>query len=130
MLDKLEAINQRFEEVSQLLIQPDVASDMKKFKSLNKEYKDLTKIVDEYKIYRNVVSNIDTNKNILATEKDDELREMAKMDLDDLLEQKEQLEEKIRLRREEVREVRKALLMERVLLFLVIIFAATMARYS
>ena len=97
MLDKLEAIKLRWEEVERELSDPATISDMKRFAQLNKEYKDLGKIVDEYKIYRNVVSNIETNKEILATEKDDELREMAKMDLDELLEQKESLEEKIRL---------------------------------
>lgn len=97
MLEKLEAIKLRWEEVERDLSSPQAMSDMKRYAQLNKEYKDLTKIVDEYKIYKNVVSNIETNKNILGTEKDDELREMAKMDLDELLEQKEQLEEKIRL---------------------------------
>ncbi|HEY1007510.1 MAG TPA: peptide chain release factor 1 [Sphingobacteriaceae bacterium] len=97
MLDKLEAIKLRWEEVERDLSSPQAMSDMKRYAQLNKEYKDLTKIVEEYRVYKNVVSNIDTNKSILANEKDDELREMAKMDLDELLEQKEQLEEKIRL---------------------------------
>jgi peptide chain release factor 1 len=70
---------------------------MKRFATLNKEYKDLGKIVDEYKIYKNVVSNIESNKQILATEKDEELKEMAKMELDELIPQKEELEEKVRL---------------------------------
>ncbi|WP_276498461.1 peptide chain release factor 1 [Pontibacter litorisediminis] len=96
MLDKLEAINQRFEEVSQLLIQPDVASDMKKFKALNKEYKDLDKIVTEYKKYRNVLSNIDNAKQVIATEKDEDFREMAKEELDELLPQREQMEETLK----------------------------------
>ncbi|AKD02760.1 peptide chain release factor 1 [Pontibacter korlensis] len=93
MLDKLEAINQRFEEVSQLLIQPDVASDMKKFKTLNKEYKDLDKIVTEYKKYKNILSNIDNAKQVIATEKDEDFREMAKEELDELIPQREQMEE-------------------------------------
>ena len=92
MLDKLEAINQRFEEVSQLLIQPDVASDMKKFKALNKEYKDLDKIVVEYKKYLNILSNIDNAKQVIATEKDEDFREMAKEELDELLPQREEME--------------------------------------
>ncbi|MHA6248529.1 peptide chain release factor 1 [Pontibacter sp. CAU 1760] len=96
MLDKLEAINQRFEEVSQLLIQPDVASDMKKYKSLNKEYKDLEKIVVEYKQYLNILSNIDSAKQVIATEKDEDFRQMAKDELDDLLPQREQMEDHLR----------------------------------
>ena len=89
MIDKLRIVKQRFDEVSDLIIQPDVITDQKRYVRLNKEYKDLTKIVDEYKIYRNLVSNIEANKQILATEKDEEMREMAKMDLDELLVAKE-----------------------------------------
>ncbi|RIJ37579.1 peptide chain release factor 1 [Pontibacter oryzae] len=96
MLDKLEAINQRFEEVSQLLIQPDVASDMKKFKALNKEYKDLDKIVTEYKKYKNILSNIDNAKQVIATEKDEDFREMAKGELDELLPQREEMEDTLK----------------------------------
>ncbi len=97
MLDKLEAIKVRWEDVERELSSPGVMSDMKRFAQLNKEYKDLTKIVDEYKIYRNMVSNIEANKQILATEKDEEMREMAKLDLDELLEAKEAKEEEIRV---------------------------------
>jgi peptide chain release factor 1 len=97
MLDKLEAIKVRWEAVERELSSPDVMSDMKRFAQLNKEYKDLTKIVDEYKIYRNLVSNIEANRQILAAEKDEEMREMAKMDLDDLLVAKEAKEEEIRV---------------------------------
>ena len=96
MLDKLEAINQRFEEVSQLLIQPDVASDMKKFKALNKEYKDLDKIVTEYKKYKNILSNIDNAKQVIATEKDEDFREMAKEELDELLPQRDAMEDTLK----------------------------------
>ncbi|WP_162054125.1 peptide chain release factor 1 [Pontibacter pamirensis] len=93
MLDKLEAINHRFEEVGQLLTQPDVASDMKKYKSLNKEYKDLDKIVVEYKKYLNILSNIDNAKQVIATEKDEDFREMAKEELDELIPQREEMED-------------------------------------
>ena len=97
MLEKLEAIKMRWEEVERELSNPDTVSDMKRFTQLNKEYKDLGKIVEEYKVYRNVVSNIEANKEILAGEKDEELREMAKMELDELIPQKEEMEEKIRV---------------------------------
>jgi peptide chain release factor 1 len=97
MLDKLEAIFQRWKDVEAELSSPDAMADMKRFAQLNKEYKDLAKIVAEYNIYRNIMSNIDTNKDILATEKDDEFREMAKMELDELLTQQDEMEEKIRL---------------------------------
>jgi len=97
MLDKLEAIKLRWEQVERELSDPSTMSDMKRYAQLNKDYKDLGKIVDEYKIYKNVVSNIDANREILATEKDEELREMAKMELDELLVKKDEMESQIRL---------------------------------
>jgi len=97
MLEKLEAIFQRWKNVEAELSSPDVMADMKRFAQLNKEYKDLAKIVDEYNIYRNIMSNIDSNKEILATEKDEEFREMAKGELDELLVKRDEMEEIIRL---------------------------------
>jgi peptide chain release factor 1 len=97
MLEKLEAIKLRWEEVERELSNPSTMEDMKRFAQLSKEYKDLGKVVDEYKIYHNVVSNIDANKEILTNEKDDELREMAKADLDELMLRKEKMEAAIRL---------------------------------
>lgn len=97
MLEKLELIKKRWEEVETELSTPDVMSDMKRFAQLNREYKGLTKIVDEYRVYSNVMSNIETNKHILATEKDEEMREMTKMDLDELLQRQKEMEEQIRL---------------------------------
>jgi peptide chain release factor 1 len=96
MLEKLEAIKLRWEDVEEQLSNPDTMQDMKRFAQLNKEYKDLTKIVDQYKIYKNVMSNIDANREILNTEKDAEMRDMAKEELDELLKQQEELEEKVR----------------------------------
>src|SRR6201996_7659611 len=97
MLEKLEAIFQRWKDVEGELSSPDAMADMKRFAQLNKEYKDLAKVVEQYNIYKNVMSNIDSNKEILATEKDEEFREMAKMELDDLLVKQDEMEESIRL---------------------------------
>ncbi|UIR55327.1 peptide chain release factor 1 [Sphingobacterium sp. SRCM116780] len=97
MLEKLQAIKERWEEVEAELSNPDTIKDMKRFAKLNKEYKDLGKIVDQYHIYRNMVSNIETNKNIISNEKDQELREMAKEELDILLSTKEEKEDEIRM---------------------------------
>lgn len=97
MLEKLEAIKIRWEDVEEQLSNPDTMQDMKRFAQLNKEYKDLTKIVDEYKIYKNVMSNIEANREILSIEKDQEMREMAKEELDGLLKQQEEIESKVRL---------------------------------
>ena len=96
MLDKLQAIKRRWEDVEQQISDPKIISDMKMFKKLNKEYKDLTDIVNAYHIYKNVVENVNYNKEVLANEKDEELKEMAKMDLVELEPKKEQLEAEIR----------------------------------
>jgi peptide chain release factor 1 len=97
MLDKLEAIKLRRDDVELELSNPEVLGDMKRYAQLNKEYKDLGLIVEQYLIYRNVISNIETNKDILSNEKDQELREMAKEEVDLLLVEQEELEAKIRL---------------------------------
>lgn len=96
MLDKLAAIKRRWEEVEQKLSDPKVIGNMSEFKKFNKEYKDLTEVVNAYHAYKNVVENIDFNKSILATEKDEEMREMAKIDLDELTAKKETMENDIR----------------------------------
>lgn len=97
MLEKLELIKQRWEEVEAELSTPDITSDMKRFAQLNKEYKALTKIVEVYKIYSNVMSNIEGNKSLLSTEKDEEMRDLAKTDLEELLQKQKEMEEEIRL---------------------------------
>jgi peptide chain release factor 1 len=96
VLEKLAAIKRRWEEVEQKLSDPKVIGDMKEFKKFNKEYKDLTEVVNAYHEYKNIVENIEFNKDVLATEKDEEMREMAKLDIDELLPKKEKMEEQIR----------------------------------
>ncbi len=97
MLEKLEAIYQRYKEIEGQMNEPDVMADMKKFIKLNKDYKELQPVVEAYKEYKNVLDNIDSTKEILKTEKDDEFREMAKLELNDLIEKKETMEEEIRI---------------------------------
>lgn len=92
MIDKLEGIRERFNEVSQQITQPEVVSDLKKYKTLSKEYKDLEKIMTEFSAYENVLSNIESAKSVIATEKDEEFREMAKMELDELTPKKAEME--------------------------------------
>ena len=96
MIDKLEAIRDRFEEVGQLIVQPDAMADMKQFSKLSKEYKDLEKIVEKYNAYKKILDGITSAKSILETEKDEEFREMAKMELEDLQPQKEEIEEMLK----------------------------------
>jgi len=96
ILEKLKQIENRFEEVKQEMIDPEVMSDINKYKSLNIEYKELDEIVKAMKAYENILSNIDNNKLILKEEQDSELREMAQDELDMLMEQKEKREEEIK----------------------------------
>ena len=96
MTDKLEELKARFEEVGQLLMQPETMADMKIYTKLNKEYKDLEKIVVKYDSYKNVLHNIDSAKALLSTEKDPEFRDMAKAELEELSGQKEGLEEDLK----------------------------------
>ena len=96
MLDKLEAIKERFEEVGQLIIQPDAMSDMSKYTKLSKEYKDLEKVVEVYNEYRLVLDNITSSKEILDKEKDADFREMAKIELDELRERQVELEKDLK----------------------------------
>jgi len=96
MLDKLEAIRQRYEDVNEQLMQPEAMSDMKRYKTLNKEYKDLGKIVTEYRRYQEVLSNIEGAREVISTEKDEDFRQMAKDELEALLPEQERLEEVIK----------------------------------
>ena len=97
MLDKLAAIHQRFIEVSDLIIEPDVISDMKRYVKLNKEYKDLQPLEAAYQEYKTLVSNIEESKDILENETDPEMKEMAKMELDDALPRKNELDEEVKV---------------------------------
>ena len=92
MVDKLEAIKQRFIEVSEAILDPNIMSDMKRYTSLNKEYKELNKINDVYMQYKNILDNIDSSKKVLNVEKDPDFREMAKEELESLAIQKEEIE--------------------------------------
>ncbi|WP_420147915.1 peptide chain release factor 1 [Spirosoma sp.] len=96
MLDQLEAIRERFNEVSQQIVQPEVVSDQKRFMKLSKEYKDLEKIVQQYQAYTQLLEEIDNAKQIIATEKDEDFRELAKAELDELLPRRETLEETLK----------------------------------
>lgn len=97
MLDKLEAIYDRWNGIADEMSNPDVMSDIQRFVKLNKDYKELTPIVDAYKKYRDLVGNLNTSKEILATEKDEELREMAKEEIQPLTEEIAKMEEDIKL---------------------------------
>ncbi len=97
ILEKLEGIKIRFDEVAQLINDPEVVSDMKKYVKLHKEYKNLEPIINKFKEFKNVLSNIDSAKEMLAEETDEEMREMAKMELDENISRQAELESEIRL---------------------------------
>ena len=97
MIEKLAAIEDRWKNVQQELANPATMADMKRYATLNRDYKELSKIVEQYHIYANIIHNIESNKEILITEKDEEFREMAKEELDQLLLQRDQLEDDIRI---------------------------------
>jgi peptide chain release factor 1 len=97
ILDKLEGVKQRFEEVAKLISSPDIVADMKQYVRLNKEYKELEPIIDVYKEYRNILSNIKNAREILSEDKDEELKEMAKTELEELNLKIIPLEEKLKL---------------------------------
>ena len=97
MLQKLESIYIRFKQVEDMLSQPEVVSDMKRFTQLNREYRELQKVVDKYFEYKNLVGNIDNCRQVLNTEKDAELREMAKSELEELEPKVEPMEQEIRM---------------------------------
>ncbi len=95
MLDKLDAIKARFDELGIALTNPEIVSDNKKFSALSKEYRSLGKIVDVRNKYVKLLEDIDFNKEVLNSG-DDEMRELAKEELPGLEEQKETLEKDIR----------------------------------
>ena len=97
MLEKIEIIKQRFDEVSDLIIQPDIISDQKRYIKISKEYKDLKKILDRGQLYKTLVSNIEEAQEIIADGSDSEMVEMAKIELEEAKGQLPKLEEEIKV---------------------------------
>ncbi|MBE6328691.1 MAG: peptide chain release factor 1 [Paludibacteraceae bacterium] len=97
LLQRLEGLEHKFEEISTLITDPSVIADMKRYVKLNKEYRDLERIVSARKEYVRVLSNIAEAKSILETESDPEMREMAKMELEELEPQLPSMEENIKI---------------------------------
>ena len=96
MLETLEGIYARFKQVELLLSSPEVASDMKRFTKLNKEYSDLKQIVECYFEYKNILTNLAEAKEMLDSD-DPEMKEMAKEEFESLIEKQSPIEEKIKL---------------------------------
>lgn len=97
MFDKLEDLIHHYEELMNLLSEPDVANDANRFKKLMKEQSDLAPIVETYKEYKNCKQNIEDSLAILDEESDEEMRELAKEELKESKEQVEELEQKLKI---------------------------------
>ncbi len=97
LLSRLDGIESRFAEVSTLITAPDVIADMKRYVRLTKEYKDLEKLVSTTRKYKNLLGNIDEAKLVLETESDEEMRQMAKEELDEATTSLPSIEEEIKL---------------------------------
>ena len=89
MLDKLEAIYSRYQEIEQQMNDPQVTADMKRYVKLSKDYKDLQPVVKAYHDYKTLLDTIAECKELLESEKDVELREMAKEELTASLDRKD-----------------------------------------
>jgi peptide chain release factor 1 len=97
MIDKLQDIKRKYQDIELKLSDPKIISDMKLFKKLNIEFREMGKIVEAYDAYRKVLLNIDSAKEVLANEKDKDFLDMAKVELDENRLKQEELEEKIRM---------------------------------
>ncbi len=96
MLEKLQIVKQRFDEVSDLIIQPSIISDQPRYIQLNKEYKDLRLLMDKREEYVTLTDNINEAEEIISDGSDAEMVEMAKMEMDDAKNRIPQLEEEIK----------------------------------
>lgn len=97
MIEKLASIKQRFGEIGQLIVQPDAMADMKGYTKLNQEYRQLEKIVLKYDAWTNATNNLKNTKTLLAAEKDEEFRALAKSEIETLVPLIDQLNDEIKV---------------------------------
>lgn len=97
LLERLDGLNAKFEEISTLITDPAIIADTRRFVKLNKEYRDLERIIAKRDEYRRVLDNIEEAKQILVSENDPDLREMAKLELEESEPKVEPLEEEIKI---------------------------------
>ncbi len=97
LLSRLDGLSSRFDEVATLITDPAVIADMKRFVRLNKEYSDLQKIVEKRNEYKRLLDNLAEAKQMLETETDPEMREMAKAEIEEITPKIPQMEEEIKL---------------------------------
>ncbi|MBC1578467.1 peptide chain release factor 1 [Listeria seeligeri] len=97
MYDRLQAVEDRYDELNELLSDPDVVSEPKRLRDLSKEQSGITATVEAYREYKNVNAQIDETKELLSEKLDDEMREMAKEEFTELQKEKAELEERLKL---------------------------------
>ncbi|HAA4951182.1 TPA_asm: peptide chain release factor 1 [Listeria monocytogenes] len=97
MYDRLQAVEGRYDELNELLSDPDVVSDPKRLRDLSKEQSGITATVETYREYKNVNEQINETKELLGEKLDDEMREMAKEEFAELQKEKADLEERLKL---------------------------------
>ena len=97
MLEKLKLVENRFDELNDLIINPEIISDQKKYIQISKEYKEIKKIIEKGSIYKNLISNKSEAQEIISNEKDEEMIEMAKMQLEEAEEKIPSIEEELKV---------------------------------
>lgn len=97
LLSRIDGLDLRFQEVATLITDPEVIANQKKYIRLSKEYRDLERILKSANEYRDAVANLEDAKRVLAEEKDDELRDMAREEISELTEKLPEMEETIKL---------------------------------
>ena len=97
LINRLEGLSSRFDEVSTMITDPNVIADMKRYVRLNKEYSELEKIITRRDAYKRILQTIAEAKDILMNESDQEMRELARLELDELDPKVEPMEEDIKL---------------------------------
>jgi peptide chain release factor 1 len=97
VLEKLQVIQQRYDEVSDLIIQPDIIADQKKYIQLNKEYKDLSLLIEKIDAYKLLLARLEETEMMLKEEKDEEMLAMAKMEFEEAKTAIPEMEETIKM---------------------------------
>ncbi|MBR4148797.1 MAG: peptide chain release factor 1 [Rikenellaceae bacterium] len=97
ILIRLDGLKLKYEEMGEQMTDPEVIADVKRFIQLNKEYKELEPIIEASELYRTAIANLQEAKDVLANEKDEEFREMARMEVAELEPKIVDLEEQIKL---------------------------------
>ncbi|MFC4386498.1 peptide chain release factor 1 [Gracilibacillus marinus] len=97
MLDRLESLEARYDKLNELLSDPEVINDTKKLREYSKEQSDLQDVITAYREYKDVVSQLDDAKAMLEDDLDDEMRDMAKMEISELSDRKEELEAEMKI---------------------------------